>query len=175
MTNLKYIKRIFFISILQFIIICVCLKGYSQALENRFYTPEDAIVPYFSSYEDFVGRFLDSVQKVYEMANKNWTYGDSNVLPPCDDGYISCDRLVSRALWEIGFTDQAKGGFVVTSGEPGDYLPAHNFEWVPNQYDIRPGDIIKIRGDTGHVFVIKEYDPDTQMCLKYDCRINSEN
>lgn len=175
MSKIKKIIKIIYICIIQFIIILAFPNNYTHALVEKVYSEEDAVVPSYS-YSEFVRVFLDSVDKVYHMANHRWQYGDSNATPPCEDGFISCDRLVSRSLWEIGFTDQAPGGFTVKSGEPGEYLTTHGFEYCPGQYDIQPGDIIKIKGHGGHVFVVKEYDQNTRTCTqKYDCRIRCKN
>ena len=48
-----------------------------------------------------------AVNKVYMMAhNSHYRYGDSHAMPPCSDGVISCDRLIARALWDLGYHDQ---------------------------------------------------------------------
>ncbi|HCC04524.1 MAG TPA: hypothetical protein DEP51_06735, partial [Clostridiales bacterium] len=137
--------------------------------------------------------FISAVKNVYEMAhNGNFKYGHSTTLPPCEDGIISCDRLIARALWNLGMTDQVQGGMTV--GNEDEYLTSHGFENIikNNQYVqkgdtklsedeyIKPGDIILL--DHGnekeaptprwHTFVIVSYTYDKEnnvaMCTKYD-------
>ena len=76
--------------------------------------PQDSVVDYCPfDVEEFVA----SVASVYQMAHDNgYEYGNSNSLPPCDDGFIACDRLIARALWDLGYTDQPQGGMQIISG-----------------------------------------------------------
>ena len=70
--------------------------------------PEGSVFEYADfSAEDLV----DAVAGVYQMAHdNNFQYGNSVTLPPCEDGFISCERLIARALWDLGITDQPNGG-----------------------------------------------------------------
>ena len=138
--------------------------------------------------------FLDSVKKVYQKAHdEHFKYGHSTTLPPCEDSHISCDRLVARALWNLGFEDQPPCG--MTIGTEDEYLTSHGFENIikNNEYIkmedskfenddfIQPGDIILLdHGDPDetpkanwHTFVILSYNYDDEnhiaMCQKYDC------
>ncbi len=115
--------------------------------------------------------FLKEVSAVYQMAHDNgYVYGDSHGTPPCSDGFISCDRLVARALWNLGLTDQPEGGFIVEQEE--DYLMQHGFEKIEKQEELRGGDIVIQRNEEGHLihsFVLVFYDPITTECIKYDC------
>ena len=115
--------------------------------------------------------FLREVASVYQMAHDNgYVYGDSHGTPPCSDGFISCDRLIARALWNLGLTDQPEGGFIVEQEE--EYLTARGFEKIERQEDLRGGDIViqcNEGGEIIHSFVLVYYDPITTECIKYDC------
>lgn len=127
-------------------------------------------------YADFtVDEFLESVEAVYHMAHDNgFTYGNSRTLPPCEDGVISCDRLIARALWDLGMTDQPEGGMAI--GSEIEYLTSHGFELVTEQKDLQRGDIVIQDNGVGgipnwkwHTFVLVSYDKETTLCEKYDC------
>ena len=116
-------------------------------------------------------KFLDKVADVAEWARKNnLKYGDSRSQVPCDDGKISCDRLVARALYELGYTDQPVGG--ITCGHVESYLPSYGFTKVTKTKDIKPGAVVAVRYKNhnyiDHVFVIKSYDDKTGVCDKYE-------
>lgn len=115
--------------------------------------------------------FLKAVQNVYQMAhNGHYKYGNSTTLPPCSDHRISCDRIVARALWDMGFHDQPRGG--ITCGQVDKWLPAHGFTKVTNQKDIKPGAVVAYRNNghswIAHVFVVVSYDHKTKRCVKFD-------
>lgn len=127
-------------------------------------------------YADFtVDEFLESVEAVYHMAHDNgFTYGNSRTLPPCEDGVISCDRLIARALWDLGMTDQPEGGMAI--GSEIEFLTSHGFELVTEQKDLQRGDIVIQDNGVGgipnwkwHTFVLVSYDKETTLCEKYDC------
>ena len=115
--------------------------------------------------------FLKEVAAVYQMAHDNgYVYGDSHGTPPCSDGFISCDRLVARTLWNLGLTDQPEGGFVVEEEE--QYLTRHGFRKIEKQEELEGGDIVIQCNEAGeliHSFVLVYYDPITTECIKYDC------
>lgn len=51
--------------------------------------------------------FIEAIRQVYETANREgYAYGDSHGNPPTSDKVISCDRLIAKALWDLGYTDQ---------------------------------------------------------------------
>ena len=85
--------------------------------------------------------FLEEVKKVAEMVYQNrnvFKYGNSITTPPCelqDDGYryISCDRLIARALYNLGVTDQHPGGITVSET---DFLEAHGFRRIDDQSEV---------------------------------------
>lgn len=124
-------------------------------------------------------QWLEAVKKVYLLAhNNNYTYGDSTATPPCSDKKISCDRLASRALYNLGMTDQRKGGEVVAT------LPAwcanHGFTKITSKAKLQGGDIVWVDDAAHssspnwkwHVFVITSYDSKTGMVHKYDMGSN---
>lgn len=128
---------------------------------------------------------INAVGAVYQMAhNGHYRYGDSKSLPPCADGIISCDRLVARALWNLGKQDQAKGGFTVLTME--SWLLQHGFSKVTDQNNLKAGDIVLMaqNGTTKptaawHTFVLTAVTKSGSAITvnKYDCgsqeRINS--
>lgn len=127
-------------------------------------------------YADFTSEeFLEEVASVYQIAHDNgYVYGDSQTTPPCEDGIISCDRLIARALWNLGMNDQPDKGMNV--GKEPWYLTTHGFEIVTDQSQLQSGDIVlQDNGISGipnwqwHTFVLVSYDPETTMCEKYDC------
>ena len=138
--------------------------------------PQDSVVDYCPfNVEEFVA----SVASVYQMAHDNgYEYGNSSTLPPCEDGFIACDRLIARALWDLGYTDQMQGGMQIVSGNltEEEYLTTHGFIKINDQSKLMRGDIV-LQDDgkdggpryTWHTFVLVDYDPATQMCSKYDC------
>ena len=138
--------------------------------------PQDSAVDYCPFG---VEEFIASVASVYQMAHDSgYEYGNSSTLPPCEDGFIACDRLIARALWDLGYTDQPQGGMQIVSGDltEEEYLTTHGFIKINDQSKLMRGDIV-LQDDgkdggpkyTWHTFVLVEYDPVTQMCSKYDC------
>lgn len=127
-------------------------------------------------YADFTTEeFLAEIAAVYQIAHDNgYIYGDSKTMPPCEDGIISCDRLIARALWNLGMTDQPENGMNV--GNEVAYLTTHGFALVMDQSQLKPGDIVMQDNGVGgipnwrwHTFVLVSYDSETTMCEKYDC------
>ena len=111
--------------------------------------------------------------KVGKQANKEeWEYGDSGSAIPCADGKISCDRIVARTLWNLGYTDQPKGGYTINNGLPG-YLERIGFKKTTKKADIKPGAVVAVGNDKiEHVFIIETYNPKTDLCRKYDAGSN---
>ncbi len=127
-------------------------------------------------YVDFTTEeFLAEAAAVYKTAHDNgYVYGDSQTMPPCEDGFISCDRLIARTLWNLGMTDQPAKGMDV--GCEVSYLTTHGFEIVTDQSQLSAGDVVmQDNGVSGgpnwkwHTFILVSYDPETTMCEKYDC------
>lgn len=119
----------------------------------------------------FADKFLNECQKIVDVARlEKWTYGDSHSTQPCADHVISCDRLPSRANYDLGYTDQRQGG--ETCGTLPDWLPKHGWVKVTDRKKIVSGAIVAVRNKDqnfiNHVFVVKSYNVNTDMCDKYD-------
>ena len=121
--------------------------------------------------------FLESVKSVYIAAYMDdYTYGSSGTLPPCMDEVISSDRLISRALWDLGMTDQTPGGETIHTLPK--YLLSHGFEniFYTEASNLKPGDIVFLsyKNDFDrieHPFVVVSYDENTNTIYKYDLYI----
>lgn len=119
----------------------------------------------------FADEFLNECQNIVDTARiEKWTYGDSHTTQPCADHVISCDRLPSRANYDLGYTDQRQGG--ETCGTLPDWLPKHGWVKVTDRKKIVSGAIVAVRKKDqnfiNHVFVVKSYNVNTDMCDKYD-------
>lgn len=127
--------------------------------------------------------WIVAVKAVADYARTHgYKYGDSHATPPTADKIISCDRLVARALWDRGFTDQPVSTTTtsgITVGSMDKYLTAHGFEKGTSFSDIRKGSIVLVGTQTAptHTFVTVSYDAATKTFVKYDCgsqaRINA--
>lgn len=120
--------------------------------------------------------FLDAVKAVADKARtEGWKYGNSTSKVPCDDKLISCDRLVARAAYDIGFKEQPQGGF--TCGNISSYLQKFGFVKITDREKIRAGAVVAVRKKEKtsicHVFVVSSYDPKTGKCCKYDTGSNA--
>lgn len=126
-------------------------------------------------------KIIQATKAVYEMAhNGHYKYGDSHALPPCADGVISCDRLVARAMWNLGYTSQPHGGITVLNME--SYLLKWGAKKITDQNALRSGDIVLFRNASmisnagWHAFVLTDFKSVSNIS-KYDCgsqeRINS--
>lgn len=117
-------------------------------------------------------KVMSFVMKVVaDMARTfRWKYGDSQSLPPCKDGVISCDRLIALALWFMGFRDQRKGGEVCSTLGP--YLAKHGWKKVTKKADVKPGAVVAVKDKKhrgiDHVFYVVDYDPKRDLCTKFD-------
>lgn len=113
--------------------------------------------------------FLQEVARVAEYARvRGMRYGNSASAIPCEDGRISCDRLVARALYNLGFRDQPIGGI---AGFPiCNYLESHGFRKGTSFSDIKAGSIVVVINNAGsfHCFVAASYDISTNTFVKYD-------
>lgn len=99
-----------------------------------------------------------------------WKYGDSHTQIPCDDGLISCDRMIARALYIMGFHNQRQGG--ETCGTLAEWLPQRGWKIVTDKKDIKNGAIVAVRNKKhsyiDHVFLVASYNSETDLCTKYD-------
>ena len=123
----------------------------------------------------FAEKFIASCDHVVTMARKEgWKYGDSHAVPPCSDKTISCDRLIARALYDLGLSDQRTGG--ETCGTLDAYLTSHGFTKVIKKKNIKSGAVIAVRKTShsyiDHVFVVASYDKASDTCEKYDMGSN---
>ena len=118
--------------------------------------------------------FLNEVARIATRARENgWAYGNSQTLPPCIDGKISCDRLASAAIYALGVTNQKRGGW--NSAELAQRLTSYGFTKVTNRAQIKPGAIVMVgkgADQTYHTFVVVSYNPATDRCDKYDMGSN---
>lgn len=114
--------------------------------------------------------FLQAVANVYSLAHNNhYKYGNSTSTVPCADGIISCDRLISRAAYDLGLTAQPAGGYGVS--QISDYLVRSGFVTFTDLSTTQSGDVMVVNDSAGnpcHLFVVESYDPSTGICMKYD-------
>ncbi len=125
--------------------------------------------------DEFFAAVKDVADTVYAHRSE-YVYGHSTTTPPCEreasDGmkHISCDRLIAKALYNLGVTDQKPGGITIWDT---DFLEAHGFKKIENQSEVQHGDII-VQGDGNkpvHWFVVDTCDS-TGNCTKYDMGSN---
>jgi peptidoglycan hydrolase-like protein with peptidoglycan-binding domain len=121
----------------------------------------------------FVEQFLNSLKDVTAIAKVHgYTYGDSKSIPPTVDKYISCDRMVAKALYDMsddyGFRDMTAGGWTGNGEEA--YLLSHGFRKVTDVSKLQAGDIVAVgtNGTDEHTFVINSYDASSKLISKYD-------
>ena len=120
---------------------------------------------------DKVGRFLKACKNVCDTARKkHYKYGDSHAVPPTTDKLISCDRMIAKALWDLGYTDQPNGG--ITCGNADEYLNKWGLKRSTKLSDAKRGSImlVKHKGNnyTSHMFVFAS-DFDGNTGDRYDC------
>lgn len=142
----------------------------------KTYSVRDAGIDCFCyiDYEEEmnVNQLIASSRAVYEMAhNGHYRYGDSHTLPPCTDGIISCDRLIARALWNLGYTSQPQGGITVINME--QYLLRWGFTKITNINALKAGDIVLFRNNdlrpnaAWHTFILTSF-ASPNLVSKYD-------
>lgn len=148
---------------------------YRSATKNALERKYSAMSTVKFTFDEWIA----ALKAVYLMAhNGGYIYSDSQTLPPCADKRISCDRLPARALWDLGMTDQRKGGEVVSTFPA--WFERHGFIKITERDKLQGGDVIFVDDGTGgntptwkwHVFVITTYDKKTGMCHKYDTGSN---
>ena len=131
-----------------------------------------------SSSEDFVTEFLNAAQEVTDYVRENgFTYGHAEHMPPVNgetnsDGIkrISCDRLVSWALYKCGYTDQPEYGLTTSAAASPlmEYCKKQGWEKIESVDEIKAGDIVFVgqtnaeKTSASHVFICagenKRYD-----------------
>ena len=128
-----------------------------------------------------VNSFLNACKKVMDTARAGkYAYGNSTTTPPTADKKISCDRLIAKALYDLGFKDQRKGG--ETCGTLDTYLQKHGFVRSTKAKDIKKGSIVLVQATdkdyTSHAFVCVSYDAKNWKTDRYDAgsqtRINTQ-
>ena len=115
---------------------------------------------------------VDACKNVYQMAhNGRYKYGDSHATPPCSDGIISCDRLVARALYNLGKTQQPAGGITVLNMM--NFLKSWGFTKITDMHALKAGDIVIFRNASTtpnagwHTFVLSAFNAVNDI-YKYD-------
>lgn len=117
-----------------------------------------------------VDEFLASVKATHEYARLHgYIYADSQSKVPTADKKISCDRLVARALWDMGYHDQCKGG-IALGRDFEAWLMAHGFKRSTNMADAKAGSVMVVMNpskSSRHVFVIASRSGEKY--TRYDC------
>ena len=115
---------------------------------------------------------INAVGNVYQMAhNGHYKYGDSKTMPPCADGLISCDRLIARALYNLGYTTQPQGGITVLNMDT--YLKRWGATVIKDANALKAGDIVLMRDSSTtptpawHTFILTAF-TNQQLVSKYD-------
>lgn len=91
---------------------------------------------------------LNAVAAVCHQAKvEGWRYGDSHTFPPCADHFISCDRLIARALWNLGLTDQPKLGSTcgITVINMDEWMRAHGAAVITDKAKVKKGDFVLMK------------------------------
>lgn len=112
-------------------------------------------------------QLITQCQKVWKHAHdNNYKYGDSHSTPPTADNYISCDRLIAKALWDMGFTDQRQGGEVCSTFDA--YFAKHGFV---KGSEIKDGSIPLVIGHGGypHMYIVNTWNRPIGIMTRYDC------
>lgn len=122
-----------------------------------------------------VDQLLRAAKITMDTARTNgYHYGDSHATPPCSDQTISCDRLIARALFDLGFRDQRQGG--ETCGTLDSYLNKHGFKRSTSPSDVRKGSILLVTHPSlnyvSHAFICVSYDKSTWVTSRYDAGSN---
>lgn len=120
---------------------------------------------------DKVEKFLNACKNVCDTARKgNYKYGNSRAVPPTADKIISCDRMIAKAMWDLGYTDQPKGG--ITCGNADEYLKKWGLKRSTKLSDAKRGSIMLVKHNgknyTSHMFVFAS-DFKNGKGDRYDC------
>lgn len=126
----------------------------------------------YNAFPISVDEFLESCKNTMDFARINgYKYGNSTAQNPTTDGYISCDRLVAKALYDLGYTDQPTGG--ITCGDADDWLSSHGFIRSTSWEDVKQGSIMLVKHQgkdhTSHMFVFaSDFNMNTMTGDRYD-------
>lgn len=149
-----------------------------DTVDGKWYVKYGTKYGYVSvKYVNYVGKagskqdvFLEAVKAVQEYARAHkYIYADSQSTVPTADHKISCDRLVAKALWDLGYHDQVKGGIALGRGFE-EYLMKHGFKRSTSMKDAKPGSVFVVMNPSGssrHVFVIASKVGENY--TRYDC------
>ena len=104
----------------------------------------------------------------------HWTYGDSHSTYPCDDGVISCDRLLARSDADandqlgLGLPAQPQGGYTCLNMES-YYDSTGLFYKISDPTQLQAGDRVLMYkdGQPCHAFQIAAYSSESDID-KYD-------
>lgn len=114
--------------------------------------------------------FLSAVKATQEYAREHkYIYGDSQSVIPTADKKISCDRLVAKALWDMGYTDQPKGGIAFRI-DIDKWFTSHGFKKTTTMSSIKAGSIVVVMNPTKtsrHMFVVAS--KNGKAYTRYDC------
>jgi hypothetical protein len=124
--------------------------------------------------------FLDALKITVDSArNRGYTYGNSTSKDPTTDGKISCDRMISKALYDLGLTDQVRGG--ETCGTFDKWLGKHGFTRSTSLADAKQSSILLVKHTgknektPGHMFVAASNFTEKNgkyYCDRFDCGSN---
>lgn len=118
-----------------------------------------------------VAALLKSAKTVMDKAQKEgWQHGTTKSKVPCKDGVISGVSLVTRALYDLGFTDQISGGETYKTLDK--YLQSHGFKRSTKLSAIRKGSIVLVKHEgknsISHVFIALSFVQSTLLTSRYD-------
>lgn len=120
-----------------------------------------------------VDQFLEALSRVTEQARTGgYRYGNSTAADPTTDGIISCDRMIAKALYDLGYTDQRRGG--ETCGSLDNWLYAHGFLRSTSLSDVKRGSIMLVKHNgksyIDHAFVFaSDFNLSTMRGDRFDC------
>lgn len=165
-------KAASFVTLKKGAVITIC-----DTIDGYWYIKYQGSYGYVSSkYVTYIGKagkadtFLASVKAVQEYARLHgYVYGDSQAANPTTDKKISCDRLVSKALYDMGFTNQVKGGAALGRNFE-DFLLKCGFKRSTSMSAIKRGSVCVVMNPSGssrHVFVVASRNGDK--FTRYDC------
>lgn len=165
-------KKASFVTLRKGTVITVC-----DTIDGYWFVKYQGSYGYVSSkYVTCIGKagkaetFLASVKAVQEYARAHkYIYADSQSTVPTADHKISCDRLVAKALWDLGYHDQVKGGIALGRGFE-EYLMKHGFKRSTSMKDAKAGSVMVVMNPSGssrHVFVIASKVGENY--TRYDC------
>ncbi|MGN1329843.1 MAG: hypothetical protein ACI4VN_00695, partial [Clostridia bacterium] len=125
---------------------------YEKWAKNIVREIEDNKISKNETDEQFVVDFLKAANAITKQVDEeNYEYGNAEFMPPQTDGTtnsdgskkISCDRMVSWALYQCGYKDTPECGLCV--GQDGTFIEyCENKEWkrIEDVNEVQAGDIV---------------------------------